>query len=145
MVGLMVLTWAWAENSLAMTIGVINKNAGPIKGHPEAPLSLKKRVNCFRIALRDIPALKPLQEEGRALAVRFTELGARRNNFIHGAAWQLEQGGFQSMVFAVMGGKYIVKDHRFDEDDAFLFNVEITKLQAEIADFMLRVAAIFGN
>jgi hypothetical protein len=40
--GLMTLSWAWAESVLAMTIGVINKSAGPIKGYQEAPLSLKK-------------------------------------------------------------------------------------------------------
>ena len=36
--GLMTLSWAWAENILASTIGVINKNAGPFKSYPEAPL-----------------------------------------------------------------------------------------------------------
>jgi hypothetical protein len=50
--GLMTLSWAWAENILASTIGIINRSAGPIKGFPEAPQSLKNKVSCLKIALR---------------------------------------------------------------------------------------------
>jgi hypothetical protein len=67
MVGLLTLTWAWAETSLAIAIGVINEQAGPIKGHPEAPLSLSRRIAYFKAALREIVQLKPLREEGNAL------------------------------------------------------------------------------
>src|SRR5262245_49521745 len=94
MVGLMTLTWAWIENSLAITIGVINEHAGPISGHPGAPLSLSKRIDCLKRALRDIAVLKPLQQEGRGLAARLTELGRHRHHFIHGAAWEFEKGRF---------------------------------------------------
>lgn len=144
MVGLMTLTWAWAENSLAMTIGVINQHAGPIQGFPEPPLSLKRRLECLKIALRDIAILEPFQEEGRALAVRFKELGARRHKFVHGAAWELDQGGFQSVSIAVRAGQNTVEDHRFDQADTVRLNIEIAKLQDETAAFMLRVAAIFS-
>jgi len=47
MVGLITLTWAWVENSLAITIGVITENAGPIRGHHQPPLSLSRRVDCL--------------------------------------------------------------------------------------------------
>ena len=40
MVGLITLEWAWAETGLAATIGIINRYAGPIAGHPQAPVSL---------------------------------------------------------------------------------------------------------
>jgi len=131
MLGLMTLVWAWAENTLALMIGVIIENAGPIKGYAEAPLSLKRRVACFRSALRDVSALKTLQQEGRTLANRFVQLSRRRNDFIHGAAWQLQERGFQSLRIAVIDGKYAAKDHRFDIGDAVGLNAEITKLQDE--------------
>jgi hypothetical protein len=88
-IGMMTLSWAWAENILAATIGVINRYAGPIKGFPEAPLSLKKKVACLKIALRDISALQCLSNDGRVLAELFKELSLRRNKFIHGACRKL--------------------------------------------------------
>ena len=145
MMGLMTLTWAWCENTLATILGVVVENAGPIAGHPQAPLSLKRRVACFRVALRDIAALKPFQQEGRLLAERFIQLGTRRNNFTHGAAWQTQEGGFQSMAIAVEMGKYAIKDHRFNESDAISLNVEIAKLQDDTAAFLLKVLALFDR
>jgi hypothetical protein len=143
MVGLMALTWAWAETTLAITIGVISEQAGPIKGHLEPPLSLSRRVECFKTALRDVAALKSLQQEGRALAVRFTELGRSRHNFIHGAAWQLEQGRFESVSIGVKAGQYTVGNQRFDIAAAVSLNAEISKLQDDAAAFMLAVCATF--
>lgn len=145
MVGLMTLTWAWAENCLAMILGIIVENTGPIKGHPEAPLSLKRRIACFKIALRDTAALEPLQQEGRLLAKHFVELGARRNNFVHGAAWQAHEGGFESLAIGVHAGNYATKNHRFDIEDARLLNIEIAKLSDDITAFMLRVCAILDK
>ena len=77
MLGLMTFSWAQAENTLAMMIGIIGEHAGLIKGHPEAPLMLRKRVSCLRAALRDIEALKSLQQEGRLLMERFMALSVR--------------------------------------------------------------------
>src|SRR5580704_4768940 len=138
MVGMMTLTWAWAENSLAITVGVIIEQAGAIKGHVEAPLSLSRRVDALKAALRDIAALKPVQQEGRALAMRFTELGRNRHDFIHGAAWQLQEGKFESVSLAVKGGAYKVEHHSFDISDAARLNTQITKLEDDIASFMLK-------
>jgi hypothetical protein len=143
MFGLMTLVWAWCENTLAMTIGIINKSAGPIKGYPEPPVSLKKRIQCLKIALRDIPILKPFQEDGRALAIRFGELGVRRNQLVHGAAWQLQDGTFQSVGVRVRGGQNVVEDHSFDEADAVRLNGEIAELQDQAAAFLLKIAALF--
>jgi hypothetical protein len=78
MIGLITLTWAWIENSLAITIGVINEHAGPIKGHAVAPLSLSKRIDCLKVALRDVAALKTLQQEGRVLAAQVASYRTRR-------------------------------------------------------------------
>jgi hypothetical protein len=143
MVGLMTLTWAWAENSLAITIGVIIEKTAPIKGHAEAPLSLSRRVECFKAAFRDVVALKSLQQEGGALATRFVQLGRRRHDFIHGAAWQLGKGKFESVSLAVKAGSYTVENRSFDIGDAVRLNAEITKLQDDIAAFMLKVVAVF--
>jgi hypothetical protein len=143
MVGLMTLTWAWAENSLAITIGVVIEHAGPIKGHREPPLSLSKRIDAFKTALRDVAVLEPLQQEGRTLAKRFTELGRRRHGFVHGAAWQLQEGKFESVSIAVRAGTYAIKTHKFDMSDAVRLNAAITKLQDDIGAFMLKIVAVF--
>jgi len=143
MVGLMTLTWAWAENTLAMTIGVISKYGGPIRGYDEPPVSMKKRIACLRRALTDLAILEPLQKEGYALAVLFKELAPRRNQFVHSAAWQVEHGGFESTGVRVRAGQNTVEDHRFDQADAVRLNVEIAKLQDDAAVFMAKVCAIF--
>ncbi|MGE3782226.1 MAG: hypothetical protein AB7H71_05730 [Alphaproteobacteria bacterium] len=142
MIGLMTLTWAWAENSLAMTIGVIIEHTGPVRGHKEAPLSLSRRIDCLKIALREIENLKPLQQEGRALATRFTELGRRRHDIIHGAAWQLQESQFESISIGVKAGNYTVTNHSFNVGDTVSLNTEITKLQDDITTFMLKVVAV---
>ncbi len=142
MVGLMTLTWAWAETTLAMTIGIINKEVGPTKGHPDAPLSLKARVACFRVLLRDIAILHPLQEEGRALAIRFGELSKRRNEFIHGAAWEHHEGGFESLGISVKDGDFDTRNKRFQQGDTIFLTAEIAKLQDDAATFMMKVAAL---
>lgn len=142
MIGLMTLTWAWAETSLVMTIGIVEEYAGPTKGHPEPPLSLKKRVACFKTILRDVVILKSLQDEGRALAVRFSELGPRRHDFVHGAAWQTHENSFEATGIRVKNGNYAVENHRFDQSDAIGLTNEIAKLQDDMATFMLKVANI---
>lgn len=142
-VGLMTLSWAWAENILALIIGVINKNAGPIKGHPEAPLSFKNRVSCLKTALRDIPSLQVIRHDGRILAERFIKLSLRRNKFVHGAAWQLHEGGFQSAGLAIHNGDYTIEDHRFNVSDAVSLESEIAKLSDDATAFLLRVCKIF--
>jgi hypothetical protein len=143
MVGLMTVVWAWAENALAIAVGVIIEQTGPIKGHPEAPLSLSRRIDAIKIALRDVIALKPLQQEGRALATRFAELGRRRHDFVHGAAWQFGEGKFESVSLAVTAGKYAIKNHRFDLRDAVHLNAEIAKLADDITTFLTKVGAAF--
>jgi hypothetical protein len=145
LVGLMTLTWAWVENSLAITIGIVNENLGPIKGHSQPPLSLSKRIDCFKTALRDIASLKSLQQEGGALALRLTQLGRRRHDFIHGAAWQFEQGRFEAVSIAVKSGNYAVQNHRFDQSDALILCNEIASLQDDMAVFMLKVVGVFQN
>ena len=145
MVGMMTLTWAWAENCLAITVGVIAEHAGPIRGHREPPLSLSKRIDAFKTALRDVAALESLQAEGRTLATRFTQLGRRRHDFIHGAAWQLQEGKFGSVSIAVRAGTYAIKTHSFDMNDAVHLNAEITKLHDDIAVFMRKIVAVFKD
>jgi hypothetical protein len=141
MLGTMTIVWAWAEITLSMTVGIIIEKNGMIPGYVEAPISLKRRVECLKVALRDIPVLKGLQNEGGALAICFKELGGRRNNLVHGAAWEVKEGGFQAIGLAVKGGNYLPQDHRFDIADAVILNTEITKLQDDAMLFMIRVAA----
>ena len=145
MLGLMTFSWAHAENMLALTIGIIGEHVGPMKGHPEAPLMLKRRVDCLRVALRDVEVLKPLQQEGRMLMERFMKLSVRRNDFVHGAAWQLNESTYQSISFAVIDGKYAPKYHRFDQGDTVSLNAEIAKLSEDAVAFMQKTAAAFAK
>jgi hypothetical protein len=145
MIGLMTITWAWAETTLSSIIRIIIDEGGPLNGHPNAPLSLSKRVACFKDALRDVAVLKSLQQDGRALAMRFTELSKRRNDFIHGAAWETSEGRFESTRLDVVAGKYASKDHSFNIADALTLNIEISKLSDDAIAFMLKVCEVFSR
>lgn len=142
MIGLMAVSWAWAETALALTNDIINKRAGPISGHPQDPLSLKRRIRFLRTALRDVAALQPVQEEGRLLAERFVKLGMRRHEFVHSATWQVHQGRFEGISIGVEAGKYAAKNHSFDVSGAISLNIEIGQLSDDATAFSLKVDSI---
>lgn len=140
MIGLLTVTWGWVDNTLAMAIGLIQENAGPIQGHPESPVSLKKKMAFLRTALRDVVRLHPFQKEGAALLESLKHLSVRRNNLVHSASWQTPEGRFQAVSFKVIAGKYAGKDHGFDIHDAVALNGEIGVLSDKMTAFMLTVA-----
>lgn len=142
-IGLMVISWAWVENTLAMTIGVISEYAGPIKGYKKLPLPMEQRIACLESALANMPALHKFKQSGDALVARFTELSHRRNDFMHGAALQLHDGSFESTSIAVKGGKSIFKNYRFTQDDAILLESEIAKLSDDATKFMVLICDFF--
>lgn len=146
-IGWMVLSWAWAwaENILAMTISIINKSAGPIKGYAKLPKHMEQRISCLKSALANISALHGLKQSGDALSVRFAELSKRRNDFMHGAAWQLHDGSFESVNIDAQGGQFLINNHRFNQDDAILLESEIAKLSDDATAFMLLVCDIFRD
>jgi hypothetical protein len=143
MLGLMIVVWGWAETTLAMTIDIIAEHVGPMRGHPEVPRSQKRRIDCFKAALRDVEALKPIQQEGRALAVRFVDLGRRRNQVVHGATSERGKGRFETFRFVAIEGKHAAQNHSFDQSDAVALNAEIAKLTNDAVAFMQKVAAAF--
>jgi hypothetical protein len=140
MLGLMTLSWAWAETSLAMTIGLIQEYSGPIAGHSESPVSLQKKIKCLKIALRDTASLHPFKQEASVLIKGFVELSVRRNSFVHGAALEMKEGIFQSATLKVISGKYSGEYHHFDIGDLHALNTETAKLCDDMTAFMLKVA-----
>jgi hypothetical protein len=139
MLGLMTMTWGWVDTTLAMTIGMAQEYVGPITGFPEAPVSLKKKLACLKRLLRDVPVLEPLKEEGAALIELTRELGTRRNNLVHGAAWQAHEGVFQALNLKVIAGKYAGSDHHFNIVNTHALNVKIGILSDDLTKFMLKV------
>lgn len=135
----MTLSWAWTENTLAMTLSLITDKFGEIKGHSEAPVSLKQKVKCLRSALRSIDALDPLQQRGSMLAERLVALGSRRNDLVHGAMWKTREGEFQTIGFRVIAGKYATAEHGVNVGDAVALEREISELSNEMTAFMLAV------
>jgi hypothetical protein len=144
MLGLMTLVWAWAENALAIAIGIIDESVSGVRNNTELPVSMKRKLRYLRAALIDIPALEPVKRQGRLLADRFADLAVRRNELVHGSTWQLEKGGFDSLRFAIVGRQQSAHQKRYEIADAVFLNIEITKLANEACAFLLRVTAIFS-
>ena len=65
---------------LALSLWMIDEAAGEIQGHPEAPISLKKRLSYWRTALRDVAALESVEQDGAALVKLFEDLAPRAMN-----------------------------------------------------------------
>jgi hypothetical protein len=124
-------------------IGTVIEKCGPIRGHSVAPLNLKGRLSCLKNALADVPQLKGLRDRGGLLIVRFRELGIRRNDLVHGAAWHTGKDRFESLGFGEVAGKYVPKYKSFDVADAVSLNVEITKLIDDATAFLLDVEGAF--
>jgi hypothetical protein len=99
MLGLMTLTWAWAENALALSIGIIDGAVEGVRGHRDIPVSMTRRLKYLRASLTDVPELHSVKDMGRKLADDFSRLNVRRNELVHGSAWQLREGGFESLGF----------------------------------------------
>ena len=144
MLGLINLSWAWAETSLAMTIELIEEKLGKIRGFPESPQSLKNKVQCFKNALKDVQALQYLKEDGTILAGSFLKLAPLRHNLTHGAARQVHNDFFQSVVFKVISRKYVAQEYIFDIDYALGLNSEIGKLSDNMTLFMQKVYHILN-
>jgi hypothetical protein len=64
MLGVMTLTWAWGENALANAIGIIDESMPQVRKNTEIPVSLKRKLRYLRAAILDIPALKPIKNQG---------------------------------------------------------------------------------
>jgi hypothetical protein len=145
MVGAMTLVWAWAENFLALSIGIIDGAGQSVHGHPEAPISLKKRLSYLRTALRDVPALEPVKQDGKVLIKLFKELVPRRHQLVHGSLWLMPEDGFESSRLAIKGWNYARDQKRVEIVDVVRFNVEIRNLSVAAAAFNRRVIEIFDT
>ncbi|MGA9852446.1 MAG: hypothetical protein WBR15_05885 [Gammaproteobacteria bacterium] len=144
LIGAMALSWAWAEICLGVTVGIINKYAGPLKNYSEAPLMLGKRVKYLREALNKLTVLNPVKKDGLALAERFMQLRDSRNHFIHGAAWKHADGSFQFTNMGIVAGNYTFKDKGLNITDAIELNIKIGKLSDDASAYMSRVTALFS-
>jgi hypothetical protein len=143
MLGLMTLTWAWAENALALSIGIIDRSIEGVRGHREIPVSMKRRLKYLRTSLADVAELHSVKDIGGKLVEDFSLLNVRRNELVHGSAWQFEKGRFQSLSFTIKVRDYSAKHKRVDIADMVRFNVEVTKLADDATAFLLQVSKIF--
>lgn len=141
-IGAMTLSWAWVENTLGLTISIITDKFGEIEGHSEAPLSLKRKVQCFRKALKSISQLDGLKERGSLLAERLLTLGDRRNNLVHGAMWRTHEGDIKAISLKVVKGEYTAHEESLSVSDAIRLDREIAKLSDDMTAFMIAVDGI---
>jgi hypothetical protein len=143
MIGVMIVTWAWAENWLALSIGIIDDAIPEVRGHPERPISLKKRMSYMRAVLRDIPALEVVKDDGHALIKRFMELSGRRHQFVHGSLWLMPEGGFKSDRLVIKGREYTREEKRVEIGEVVHFVREVKDLAHLARDFNMRLIEIF--
>ncbi len=145
MLGVTTMTWAWAENALGIAIGIIDESVPSMRGHDGLPISLKKRLSYVKTALKDVTALKPLQEEGYALVKLFMDLKGRRHDLVHGSAWLMEHGGLKLQRFTIKGRQHTSDEKPVEIADLVRLNREIEVLDSAAMGFLIAVASIFGK
>jgi hypothetical protein len=143
LIGITTLSWAWAENSLAMAIAIIDRCEGPMRRHKRLPTAMSQRLDYLTVALVDVVALEPVIESGKALKQRFADLKVRRNELVHGAASHVHQDTFQYTILTVEGRKQTVESQSFEPNDVFLFNIEVLALADMAMAFLKSILKIY--
>ena len=144
MVGLMTITWTWAENALAIAIGTIDGKVPAMRGHSELPISLKNRLSYLRNALADVPALGPIKQDGTALVKLFIELKERRHKLVHDSTWQMPDGSFAAFHFIIKGRQHTGEHKPVEMAQVVIFNREIEGLNLAAHTFLQNVDRIFN-
>jgi hypothetical protein len=142
--GLLTLTWAWAENALALAVGLIDENVPSMRGFKEIPISQRGRLQYLRNALKDVAALEPVQEHGRLLIEHFVTLGSRRNELIHSSRGPDEEGAMAALGFAISARQQKGFQKSFDIPATIALIGEVRDLADEAIHFMDLVGGIFA-
>lgn len=144
MIGVMTISWAWCENALAMAIAVIDANrVDEMPGHSSLPVSLSKRLDYLKRALREIPALETAKEDGALLAQTFSDLKQRRHSVIHGSLWRVQGGGFSNMNIQSKRRLIAPVQQQIDIKDIVLLNIDIERLSDAGMSFLKKISAIY--
>ena len=142
LVGLLNITWGWAENYLALSIAIIDTSVPQLRSHKQLPISLTARLTYLKHALSDVPTLKPIQERGRALAQTFADLKDQRNTLIHGAAWQTGKDHFRTARFITKGRNAHIQHQDFNKASGVELGNKIVALVDMAAAFLKDVVAV---
>lgn len=84
-VGLVVLQWGQAEQSLELLVASLWQSLGGKRLAKKIPVMLTPKLNFVRSCAAEIPELNPLQPTLVALTHQFERLSALRHDLVHGA------------------------------------------------------------
>ena len=141
MLGMMTLTWAWAENALVLSIGIIDESGAKPRPPQGLPISFSGKLKYLRAALRGVSALKHLQDRGTSLMDELAALADRRNALIHASIGVSESGGLESTLFPKSGGTPARK--KVSVAEAVALNIDIDKVSDDVTQFLLSVSKAF--
>ena len=138
-VGFIVVTWAYIEHILDMTIAIIYQNCGGNIVQDELPRNLTRKIGFVKRALRKIDILEPHKAEGLALMSRIASLKQRRHDPVHGAITSLsaKDGVFNLKRLEAKGTMHEVHDVTFDLNQFPSFAKELTDLAKDLMQYCL--------
>lgn len=140
MVGFTTIAWAWAEHALEHMIWNIDSSGAEIRGHKQIPVSLNNKLDYMKKALADVPSLKVLEKDGRALVELFVSMKKRRGDIVHGAMFRTTGlGVFESFTFDTKGRAQTLTKAPVTIPDIVLFNQQVLALANEANAFLRRV------
>jgi hypothetical protein len=95
-IGFVVVTWAFAEQSLDRIVSVIYDQCGGSTITKNTPWSLKPKIDFLRQAFKQFVALQPYAEQGNEILDSLSALSQQRHNLVHGVVTRinLEDGIF---------------------------------------------------
>ena len=88
-VGLVVLQWGQAEQSLDLVVALLWHSFKEKSHAKKIPMMLEPKVKFVRACMKGDPNLKAFEPQAEALLQRFEALSTLRNDMIHGAVASL--------------------------------------------------------
>ena len=144
MIGVMTISWAWCENGLAIAIAVIDANRlDGVSGRTSLPISLSKKLDYLKTALREIPALEGVEKDGTLLVQMFSDLKHRRHSIIHGSLWSGRAGSFENLNIKSKGRLVAPDQQPIDIADVIRLNIEIKRLSDVGMTFLRKINVIY--
>jgi len=95
-IGIVVVNWALAQQSLDMIVSVIYDQCGGSTIMNDKPWALKRKIKFLKLAFKQFVVLQPYAEQGITILDSLIAISEKRHNLVHGVVTgiNLEDGIF---------------------------------------------------
>jgi hypothetical protein len=145
LIGMIVVTWAYAEDALLETTLLIWDHSGiVVSGHKTPPVSMSKKLDYLNGSLKKATALHALKDLGIGLKHEFTALKADRELLAHGFMEAADDGTLLIRNTVISGDARRLIERTLTANDLAISFEKISDLANRAAIFNDAVRDVFG-